>query len=143
MRCLYGQTDNPRQLAANNRVVLVTLDSDRRRRIISRSANPRIRLECSTGVLNNSVQVCPDPIKRHGHDFGVTKRSGSSAGRVLSTICVTESASSAWRSSTISEKHSSKYGSWTNWGKWTDNESARARIQSTDITSTAHHGPSD
>src|SRR5207248_6162768 len=68
---------------------------------------------------------------------------GTKAGRALKTIWVTDSDSSAWRSSTISEKHSAKYGSSANCGKWTDKASARARIQSTDITSIAHHGPND
>src|ERR1700730_8509388 len=67
----------------------------------------------------------------------------SSAGCALRTIWVTDSDSSAWRSSTISEKHSAKYGSSENCGKWADKASARARIQSTDITSIAHHGPSE
>src|SRR5205814_7105836 len=65
---------------------------------------------------------------------------GSNSGRALRTIWVTDSDSSAWRSSTISEKHSAKYGSSANCGKWTDKASASARIQSTDITSIAHHG---
>src|SRR5437763_16272578 len=41
---------------------------------------------------------------------------GSNSGRALRTIWVTDSDSSAWRSSTISEKHSAKYGSSANCG---------------------------
>src|SRR4051812_3696845 len=67
----------------------------------------------------------------------------SRVGCALRTIWVTDSDSAAWRSSIISEKHSAKYGSSANCGKWTDKASARARIQSTDITSIAHHGPSE
>src|SRR5690242_12656833 len=136
--------------------------------VASSAAEPSIAL-IGPGPEREGLRCDPPAVSRLGYDYAVfwpaiwTMRSkwvhtpssacamvlapsivaGSSAGRALRTISVTDNDSSAWRSSTISEKHSAKYGSSANCGKWTDKASARARIQSADIISMAHHGPSD
>jgi hypothetical protein len=69
--------------------------------------------------------------------------SGSSAGRVLSTILRDRKRLLRMAFFDHLGKTFFKVRLMDELGKWTDNESARARIQSTDITSTTHHGPSD